>query len=115
MPLTSSNPLASPNPDGRPGERHVLGILAVLLAVLTGLVTTGHAAVTLNLSSASGGFSIVGSSPNFNSGYGSVNGLGVGMPTTGVSILSSGVTGGVLYTTTYNVVISGMPTVTERR
>jgi hypothetical protein len=73
-----------------------------------GLVTPGHAAVTLNLSSASGGFSVAGSRPNFKSGYGSVNGLGVGTPSAGVSILSAGVADGVLYTTTYNIVISGM-------
>ncbi len=79
-----------------------------LLATLLLVAVPGRPTVTLKVSTASGGVTISGSSPSFSSGYGNVNGLGVGTPTAGLSVLTSGVTGGVLYTTPYNIVLSGL-------
>ncbi len=61
----------------------------------------------IKLTSASGGLLISGVVSPFSTGFGSVNGLGVGTPSSGLTVISSGVTGGVLYTTPYNMVISG--------
>jgi hypothetical protein len=79
-----------------------------MLAVLFLTAAPASEAVTLSLSQASGGVAISGSSPSFKTGYGNVNGLGVGAPGAGISILTTGVSGGVLYTTPYNIVLSGM-------
>lgn len=80
---------------------------SLLMAVLF-LAAVPASAVTLTVSQAAGGVAISGSSPSFKTGYGNVNGLGVGAPGAGISILTTGVSGGVLYTTPYNIVISGM-------
>jgi hypothetical protein len=79
-----------------------------MLAVLFLAAAPASEAVTLSLGQTSGGVAISGSSPNFKTGYGNVNGLGVGAPGAGISILTTGVSGGALYTTPYNIVISGM-------
>ncbi len=51
---------------------------------------------------------IAGTSPIFGAGFGNVNGLGVGTPGAGITILTTGVSGGLLYSTPYNIVISGL-------
>ena len=79
----------------------------LLLAVLFAGAVPASGAVTQKLQTG-GGVTISGSSPNFNSGYGNVNGLGVGTPSAGISILTTGVAGGVFYNTPYHVVLSGM-------
>lgn len=61
----------------------------------------------IKLTSASGGLLISGAASPFRTGFGNVNGLGVGTASSGLTVISSGVTGGVLYTTPYNMVISG--------
>jgi hypothetical protein len=61
----------------------------------------------MSLQTAAGGFSITGSSPLFLSGFGNVNGLGIGTPHTGISVMTNGVAGGVLYTTSYNFSVTG--------
>jgi len=64
-------------------------------------------AQTLTITTAPGGFTVSGAHPNFNAGFGNVNGLGIGTPGTGVSLITSGVSGGALYTTQYNLVVAG--------
>jgi hypothetical protein len=59
------------------------------------------------LQTATGGATISGAKPTWRTGFGNVNGLGAGTPAAGLTILTSGVTGGVVYTTPYNIVISG--------
>jgi hypothetical protein len=49
----------------------------------------------------------LGSSPNWSTGFGSVNGFGVGTAPTGTTLYTSGVTGGVLYTSPITIHISG--------
>jgi hypothetical protein len=80
---------------------------SLLPVVLFLVAVPASGTVTLNLSQG-GGVAISGTSPSFATGYGNVNGLGVGAPGAGISILTNGVAGGVLYTTPYNIVISGM-------
>jgi hypothetical protein len=53
----------------------------------------------------SGGLTIGGSNPSWSTGFGAVNGLGLGTPATGVTVLAA--TNGVLYTTPYGIVVSG--------
>jgi len=61
----------------------------------------------ISLQTATGGVTFSGSNHNYNSGFGNVNGLGVGTPSAGLTVISAGVTGGVLYATPYNIVITG--------
>jgi hypothetical protein len=80
---------------------------SLLLAVLLAAAAPASGAVTLKLQTG-GGVTISGSSPSFKSGYGNVNGLGVGTPGAGISILTTGVAAGVFYTTPYDIVLSGL-------
>lgn len=57
------------------------------------------------LLTAPGGITFSGSKPNFFTGFGTVNGLGVGTPMTGLTVIHTN--GGVLYSTPYIVSISG--------
>ncbi len=86
------------------------GVLATGLLVTALLVAAIPCCAQQNitLQTAPGGLPIGGTSPSFTSGFGNVNGLGVGTPTAGATVLTAGVSGGVLYTTPYNLVISGM-------
>ncbi len=68
----------------------------------------------LTLATAPGGVPIGGGGgtpATFTGGFGPVNGLGVGTPGAGISVTTTGVTGGVLYTTPYNLVVSGTPVI----
>lgn len=66
------------------------------------------AVVSLSMGSAPGGVTVSGTQPNYSAGYGSVNSLGVGVPAAGVTIITSGVSGGAIYSTDLNFVISGL-------
>lgn len=79
---------------------------ALLLVAL--LLATPLARGTLTLQSAAGGITIGGAHPNFTGTLGNVNGLGVGTPSAGVSVITTGVTGGVLYTTSYVLHVTGV-------
>ena len=79
----------------------VVGVIGVLL------VARPAEAQTLTLQTASTGVAVSGTNPNWMAGIGNVNGLGVGSPAAGVSVMTSGVAGGVLYTTPYTLVIAG--------
>jgi hypothetical protein len=81
---------------------------SLLLAVFFAAAAPALGTVTLKLSTAVGGVTISGSSPSFKTGYGNVNGLGVGTPGAGIAILTTGVTGGVFYTAPYDIVLSGL-------
>jgi hypothetical protein len=81
---------------------------SVAAIVLLTVAAPADAAVQIELQTASGGVIISGAYPNYSAGFGAINGLGVGSPAAGVTILSGGVTGGVLYTTPYNMFISGI-------
>jgi len=59
------------------------------------------------LSTNAAGITINGSKPSWTSGFGSVNGLGLGTPGTNQTVLSPTGSGGVLYTSPYNIVVSG--------
>ena len=80
---------------------------SLLLTVLFAAAVPASGAVTLKLQTGAG-VTISGSSPSFTSGYGNVNGLGVGTPGAGISILTTGVAAGVFYTTPYDIVLSAM-------
>jgi len=80
---------------------------SLLLVVLFLAAVPASGAVTLKLQTG-GGVTVSGSSPSFKSGYGNVNGLGVGTPAAGISILTTGVAAGVFYTTPYDIVLSGL-------
>jgi hypothetical protein len=53
------------------------------------------------------GIAIGGAKPTWSTGFGAVNGLGIGTPQAGATILQPVGGTGVLYTTPYNIVISG--------
>jgi len=86
-----------------------LMLLALVMACLWPAWLGAQFTPTLTLSTG-GGVTISGSHPSFSAGFGNVNGLGVGVPSAGVTLLTTGVTGGVMYTTPYNITISGMQT-----
>lgn len=66
------------------------------------------AAVQMQLRSNSGGVTISGASPSYSTNLGNVNGLGVGTPGVGVTVYTTGVSGGVLYTTPYDIYVAGV-------
>jgi len=91
--------------------RQVLSLALLLLAA--GVNPAGAAGISIALQSASGGVTVSGSSPNCTASVGNVNGLGAGTPGAGVSLFTTGVSNGVLYTTPYNIIINntkGSPT-----
>jgi len=88
--------------------RQVLQSLLFALVAASVWPSWLEAKVTLKLSSASG-VAIAGIAPSYTAGLGNVNGLGVGIPAAGITVLTAGVAGGALYTTPYNLDISGLP------
>ena len=78
----------------------------LLATVLAGVLLTAHAPAwaTIQISTATGGLT-VSAGPSM--AFGNANGLGVGTLTSGLSLLTTGVTNGVLYTTPYNITVSG--------
>lgn len=88
-----------------------VGLIPPCLAFLMALFLPSYAAagvITLTLGSAPGGVVISGVGPNYSAGFGNVNSLGVGIPGAGITIISTGVSGGVIYSTNINFVISGL-------
>ncbi|MGA3166851.1 MAG: hypothetical protein ABSF14_12135 [Terriglobia bacterium] len=78
------------------------------LLIVAMLLATPLARGTLTLQTAAVGITIGGTHPNFTGTLGNVNGLGVGTPSTGVSVITTGVPGGVLYTTPYALHVTGV-------
>jgi len=76
-------------------------ILCLALLSVCAWPRSVEAAVTLGAYVAPGGIQ----SPDF----GNVNGLGIGVPTAGLTVITTGVSGGVLYSTPYELIISGLP------
>src|SRR5690349_20760549 len=81
--------------------------LALLMALLMPQ-TASAAVISLSMSSAPGGVVLSGTNPSYSAGYGNVNSLGVGTPGAGITIISTGVSGGVIYSTNINFVITGL-------
>jgi hypothetical protein len=54
------------------------------------------------------GITIAGTKPSWTTGFGAVNGMGLGTPGTNQTILTPGGGGGVLYTSPYNIVVTGV-------
>ena len=98
----------------RPAHR-ALRTLALALIIACAWPARLKSAVTLSLTTGTGGVTISGTRPNYVAGFGNVNGLGVGTPGAGVTVITTGVTGGALYTSPYNIVISGMNATTMRQ
>jgi hypothetical protein len=69
------------------------------------LAATPAFAQDITLTTDASGITIGGSPGSWSTGFGSVNGLGLGTPGTGQTILST--TGGKLYSSPYDIVISG--------
>lgn len=83
--------------------------LFATLAVIGLGVESAAARVTLDLGSAPSGVALGGIDPSYTAGFGNVNGLGAGSPAAGVTLITTGVVGGVIYSTPYNIVLSRMP------
>src|SRR6478736_835850 len=69
------------------------------------LASTPAFAQDITLTTNASGITIGGSPGSWSTGFGSVNGLGVGTPGAGQTVLSTA--GGKLYTSPYNIVITG--------
>jgi hypothetical protein len=81
--------------------RRLLHVLILGMVMACGWPARATAAVTLALQFAPGGITTTS--------FGNVNGLGVGVPTAGLTLITTGVSGGVVYSTPYELVISGLP------
>ncbi len=78
--------------------------LVVLALMLLSGVERCWAQRTIQISTAPGGLTVT-AGPAMN--FGNTNGLGAGTPSTGLSLITTGVANGVLYTTPYNITVSG--------
>ncbi len=78
--------------------------LSLLVCLCLGVFDTAFAQDGALLT-APGGITFSGSKPNFFTGFGTVNGLGVGTPMAGLTVIPTN--GGVLYSTPYIISISG--------
>jgi len=104
VPTSRSSPARPPLPFTPGGFARRLAC-ALLWMVVIG---TGLRAQDITLQTASGGISISGQEhQGFNSGFGNVNGLGLGTAPAGTTLITAGVGGGVLYTTPFNMAIDG--------
>jgi hypothetical protein len=86
----------------RPSPRFLWPLAAALW-----LLPAPALAQSLDLETAPGGITISRSGSNHSGTLGSVNALGLGTPGTGVTLMTSGLSGGVLYTTPYRLRIGG--------
>lgn len=78
----------------------------IILVLSLGFVAVPQLqAQDVNIQQAAGGIAIGGNKNNRHSGFGTVNGLGIGTPVAGATILST--TGGVLYTSPINLAVNG--------
>lgn len=95
--------------DGRSKSAPIFSFSSTVVAalILVSCAVVPARAQNLGLSTSSGGVTIGGSKPNWTGGFGSINGFGIGTPGTGVTVITSGVTGGALYTTPVNFVVTG--------
>jgi hypothetical protein len=91
---------------GRRPLHHIVIVVLSVAALAGSVVPAG--AQNLRLTTATGGMTISGSNPNWNGGFGNVNGMGIGTAGSGVSVMTTGVSGGVLYTTPFNMVVTGV-------
>lgn len=90
----------------KPYSRRPLAPIVTAITVFImaqGIARGGTVALTLS------GATINGTSPSYSTGFGAVNGLGVGTPGAGITVMTSGVSGGALYSLNYNLTISGEP------
>ena len=87
-----------------PGEGYQLRASVFCLLILAG---TACAQEIGAISTASGGIAASGAKPTFFAGFGTVNGLGLGTPPSGTTLYTSGVSGGVLYTSPLTFQIAG--------
>lgn len=83
------------------------GVVGALAAAVTIGVTSPGFGQDIVLATNAAGITIGGAKPTWTTGFGAVNGLGLGTPATGATILQPGAGTGVLYTSPYNIVISG--------
>src|SRR5579872_40221 len=81
----------------------ILGV--VILFMLEVVVTPLVQAQDVNIQTAAGGIAMSGNKNNRRSSFGTVNGLGIGTPVAGATIISG--TGGVFYTSPVNLQVSG--------
>jgi hypothetical protein len=82
-----------------------LKAILLLLVLATPVCAINHIS---NISTASGGVTVSGSSPDWTTtGFGTINGLGLGTAPTGTTLYTSGVSGGVLYVSPISVTNSG--------
>jgi len=80
----------------------------VAAILVFGALGTGRAAAQdITLATNASGITIGGSKPSWTTGFGNVNGLGLGTPGTNQTILTPSGGGGMLYTSPYNIVVSG--------
>src|SRR5262245_54564229 len=82
-------------------------VQALVVAGSSSAVPTASFGQDMSLATNASGITIAGSKPAWSTGFGAVNGLGLGTPGTGQTILSPSGGGGVLYSAPYNIVISG--------
>jgi hypothetical protein len=80
-------------------------VVALAAGWMAWMLSVPAAAQTITLATSAGGVTIGGVNPSWSTGFGSVNGLGLGTPVSGATVLSA--TNGVLYTTPYSIVVSG--------
>lgn len=89
-------------------SRFLPAVIALLVvAIMPSIARSG--VISLSMSSAPGGVTVSGAQPTYSAGYGNVNSLGVGTPAAGVTVITSGVSGGVIYSTNFSFTISGEP------
>lgn len=79
-------------------------VVALAIAAVPGMCVSASAQ-TLTITTASG-VAVGGANPSWSASIGTANGLGLGTPSAGVSLITTGVAGGVLYTTPVNLVTS---------
>jgi len=88
--------------DGRTASGCQLAVALVFFFLAEAIPAWGQ---NLTLQTGPGGITITG---GYHSGFGAVNGLGVGVPPAGTSVITAGVSGGVLYVTPFNNIVSGV-------
>lgn len=83
--------------------------LVVATGVCGWMVLAGDRALAQDIALATNasGITIGGSKPSWTTGFGSMNGLGLGTAGTGQTVLTAGSGNGVFYTSPYNITISG--------
>lgn len=78
---------------------------ALIVPFLIGLKTPAWAAANFNLVSVAGGITLTQVANNYVSSFGSVNALGIGTPSSGVTVIP--LSNGTLYLTSYGLTLTG--------